>query len=70
MLLYILKTNDTFENTFENTFDNTFDNTFSTQKANLGTEVFCLEWFIALFSKTMPTETVLRVFFVRVCVCG
>lgn len=31
------------------------------QKAGLGTEVFCLEWFIALFSKTMPTETVLRV---------
>jgi len=30
-------------------------------KAGLGPEVFCLEWFIALFSKTMPTETVLRV---------
>ena len=29
--------------------------------AGLGAEVFCLEWFIALFAKTMPTETVLRV---------
>ena len=29
-------------------------------KAGLGAEVFCLEWFIALFSKTMPTGEFVR----------
>uniref|UniRef100_A0A7S4PGE2 Rab-GAP TBC domain-containing protein n=2 Tax=Guillardia theta TaxID=55529 RepID=A0A7S4PGE2_GUITH len=31
------------------------------QEAGLGVEFFCLEWFIAIYAKTLPTETMLRV---------
>lgn len=31
------------------------------QQAGVDVEFFCLEWFIAIFAKTLPTETLLRV---------